>query len=181
MPVTNEIQPVGGFRGFAGQVFEWFAGLEADNSRSYFSATRERYETEVRGALEAMLYELSDRFGGEVKPFRQHRDVRFSADKSPYKTTTYGLLTGIPATGAGLYAQLSSRGLYAGTGEYRLARDQLERYRAAVIDERTGPQLERAAQAAERADLELAGETLAKRRAATHASTPGSSCCGARR
>ena len=37
--------------------------------------------------------------------------------------------------GAGLYAQLSvNGGLYAGTGYYRLARDQLERYRAAVAD-----------------------------------------------
>ncbi len=149
-----------GVDGFDREAFEWFAGLERDNSKSYFIATRERFETHVRTALEAMLDELTDAFRGEVKMFRQHRDVRFSADKSPYKTTTYGVLTGIPSTGAGLYAQLSARGLYAGTGEYRLARDQLERYRDAVLDEHAGRQLAHAAHAAESAGLELAGETL---------------------
>ncbi len=43
------------FQGFSPAVFEWFAGLERDNSKRYFAATRERYETEVRGGLEAML------------------------------------------------------------------------------------------------------------------------------
>ncbi len=160
-PTTQSAPPTRDrFEGFDRTVFDWFAGLERDNSKAYFKATRERYEIGVRAALEAMLYDLANTFGGEVKMFRQHRDVRFSADKSPYKTTTYGLLSGIPETGAGLYAQLSSRGLYAGTGEYHLERDQLERYRDAVIDERAGPQLAQAAQTAEHAGLELAGETL---------------------
>ena len=70
------------FRGFAPEVFEWFAGLERDNSKAYFTATRERYETEVRGGLQAMLDELSQTFGGEVKVFRQQRDLRFAPDKS---------------------------------------------------------------------------------------------------
>lgn len=148
------------FRGFAPQVFEWFAGLERDNSRAYFTATRDRYETDVRGGLEAMLDELSESFGGDVKVFRQQRDLRFTPDKSPYKTTTYGILHGGPTAGAGLYAQLSANGLYAGTGYYRLARDQLERFRAAVTDERTGPGLAEAATGAQDAGLELAGESL---------------------
>ena len=148
------------FPGFAPEVFEWFAGLERDNSRAYFTATRERYEADVRGGLEAMLDELSEAFGGEVRMFRQHRDLRFTPDKSPYKTTTYGLLVGAPRAAAGLYAQLSSSGLYAGTGYYQLARDQLERFRDAVADERTGPQLLQAAAAAQATGLELAGERL---------------------
>ena len=49
------------FQGFAPSVFDWFAGLERDNSKAYFTATRERYETEVRGGLEAMLEELGER------------------------------------------------------------------------------------------------------------------------
>ena len=32
----------GGFAGFGAGVFQWFAGLEHDNSRTYFAATRER-------------------------------------------------------------------------------------------------------------------------------------------
>jgi uncharacterized protein (DUF2461 family) len=50
--------------------------------------------------------------------------------------------------------------LYAGTGYHQLARDQLERLRAAVADDRTGPALEAAAAAATEAGLELAGESL---------------------
>ncbi len=91
--------------------------------------------------------------------FRQNRDVRFSRDKSPYKTTTYGILYEVTVPGHGLYAQLSARGLYAGTGYYRMARDQLERYREAIAGD-TGGVLEQATAAAEAAGLELAGDTV---------------------
>jgi uncharacterized protein (TIGR02453 family) len=149
------------FRGFAPEVFEWFAGLERDNSKAYFTATRDRYETEVRGGLTAMLGELGETFGGEVKVFRQQRDLRFAPDKSsPYKTRTYGLLYDVPGAGAGLYAQLSSQGLYAGTGYHQLARDQLERFRAAVSDDRTGPRLAEATAAAQAVGLDVVGESL---------------------
>ena len=95
-----------------------------------------------------------------MRVFRQQRDLRFTRDKSPYKTRTYGVLQGVPGAAAGLYAQLSARGLYAGTGYHELARDQLERFRAAVADDVTGPTLAAAAAAAENAGLELAGESL---------------------
>jgi uncharacterized protein (TIGR02453 family) len=149
-----------GFRGFGPGVFDWFAGLERDNSREYFAATRETYENDVRGGLEALLDELAADLGGEVKVFRQQRDLRFTPDKSPYKTRTYGIVHSVPAARAGLYAELSAHGLYAGTGYYQLARDQLERFRAAVADDTSGPGLERATAAAEAAGLELAGESL---------------------
>jgi uncharacterized protein (TIGR02453 family) len=149
-----------GFHGFPSHVFTWFEGLERDNSKEYFTATRDVYEADVRGGLEAMLDELSESFGGTVKVFRQQRDLRFTPDKSPYKTRTYGLLQDIPGAVTGLYAQLSSRGLYAGTGYPWMARDQLDRYRAAVADETAGPELAAAAAAADDAGLELEGETL---------------------
>jgi uncharacterized protein (TIGR02453 family) len=149
------------FQGFAPDVFDWFAGLERDNSRAYFTATSDRYETEVRGGLGAMLEELSETFGGEVKLFRQQRDLRFAPDRSaPYKTRTYGLLHSVPGTQAGLYAQLSSQGLYAGTGYHQLARDQLERFRAAVADDGAGPRLADATAAAQAAALDVVGESL---------------------
>ena len=67
----------------------WFESLEADNSREYFAANRDFFVLSIRGQMEALLGELAERFGGRVKMFRQNRDVRFSADKSPYKTNTY--------------------------------------------------------------------------------------------
>ena len=147
------------FQGFRPEVFAWFAGLERDNTKTYFTATRDLYEHEVRGGLEALLDELAMEFGGEARVFRQQRDLRFTPDKTPYKTRTYGVIGGTSVPGAGLYAQLSVNGLYAGTGYWRLARDQLERYRAAV-DGGAGAELEAVTAAVQDAGLELSGESL---------------------
>jgi uncharacterized protein (TIGR02453 family) len=148
------------FTGFPRATFAWFAGLEADNSKAWFAAHRETYDNAVRGELEALLEELADELGGRVKLFRQHRDTRFSRDKSPYKTTTYGVIADRPDGEASLYAQLSAEGLFAGTGYYQLATDQLTRFRAAVDDGAAGPQLERILGAVHAAGLESWGETL---------------------
>jgi len=150
-------------RAFAGcpdAVFAWFSGLERDNSKAYFTAARDLYEHASRGGLEAMLAELREDFGGSVRTFRPQRDVRFSPDKSPYKTRAYGILEGAPSAPAGLYAELSAQGLYAGTGYYMPARDQLARLRAAIDDDRAGTTLAAAADAAEDAGLELSGGSL---------------------
>ena len=141
MAETTAAQP---FAGFPPDAFSWFAGLEADNSKRYFTEHRDIYDHAVRGALEAMLEQLADELGGHVKMFRQFRDIRFSADKSPYKTTTYGLIVDRPDSRAALYAQLSSAGLFAGTGYHLLAADQLGRFRDAIADDSTGPGLEQA-------------------------------------
>jgi uncharacterized protein (TIGR02453 family) len=138
-----------------------FAGLEADNSKAYFDAHRAFFEDAVRDPMEALLDELSDTFGGEVKLFRQHRDIRFSSDKSPYKTNTYGVLRGSELAPQGLYASISTRGLVAGSGYHAMARDQLERYRNAIDDDTSGPQLAALTDTAQGAGLELWGQSLA--------------------
>jgi len=111
----------------------------------------------VRGPLEAMLDELADELGGDVKVFRQHRDVRFSPDKSPYKTRTYGF---VAARAASLFAQVDRTGLFTGTGSYRLDSAQLERFRAAVADDAAGPALERALATAHDGGVQTYGEAL---------------------
>jgi uncharacterized protein (TIGR02453 family) len=143
------------FDGFPPAAFAWFDGLEADNTKAYFTATRPVYDRDVRGALAALLDELRERFGGEVRVFRQQRNLRFSADKTPYKTRTYGVLAG-PT----LYAELSARGLYAGTGYHGLDREQLERYRAAVLDDAAGSDLELRVAAVQAAGMDVAGASL---------------------
>jgi uncharacterized protein (TIGR02453 family) len=148
------------FDGFPAAAFAWFSGLAADNSKAYFTAHREVYDGAVRGPLEAMLDELAEQLGGEVKMFRQNRDVRFSADKSPYKTTTYGVIRERPEGSAPLYAQLSAEGLFAGTGYYRMDTRQLTRFRDAILDEHAGPALEGALDTARAAGVQTFGETL---------------------
>jgi uncharacterized protein (TIGR02453 family) len=148
------------FEGFSPKVRTWFTGLEADNSKAYFSAHRGFFDEAIRGQMEAMLDELSVTFGGEVKLFRQNRDIRFSPDKSPYKTNTYGLLRGSDLAPQGLYASISADGLVAGSGFHLMARDQLERYREAVAGAASGRVLEAAVTEAVGAGLELWGESL---------------------
>jgi uncharacterized protein (TIGR02453 family) len=149
------------FGGFGPEVRTWFLGLEADNSREYFAAGRDFFEESIRGQMEALLTELSERFGGDVKMFRQNRDVRFSADKSPYKTNTYGVVYGSGIAAHGLYASISARGLVAGSGYHMMARDQLDRYREQVADTTRGSELMKLVAGARKAGLEMWGESLA--------------------
>ncbi|MEV0714399.1 DUF2461 domain-containing protein [Asanoa sp. NPDC050611] len=122
------------FRGWPSEALEFYEGLEADNSKTYWTAHKAVYEDQVRAPMQALLDELEPEFGsGRI--FRPYRDVRFSADKSPYKTAIAARLD------RGGYIHLSAQGLAAGSGMYQMERDQLARYRAAVDDDRTGGQL----------------------------------------
>jgi uncharacterized protein (TIGR02453 family) len=149
------------FEGFGLEVQTWFEGLEADNSKAYFAAQRGFFEESIRAQMEALLSELGERFGGELKVFRQNRDIRFSPNKSPYKTNTYGVLHGSRLAGQGLYTSISARGLVAGSGYHMMARDQLDRYREGVDEDRPGAELAKLTAKAEKAGLELWGEGLA--------------------
>jgi uncharacterized protein (TIGR02453 family) len=149
------------FEGFGPEVPEWFRGLEANNSREYFSARRDFFEASIRGQMEALLSDLSESLGGQVKMFRQNRDIRFSPDKSPYKTNTYGVVYGSPVAAQGLYASISAHGLVAGSGYHVMARDQLDRYRTRVADEEHGPELTKLIAKVEKAGLDVWGESLA--------------------
>jgi uncharacterized protein (TIGR02453 family) len=149
------------FEGFGPKVEKWFKGLEADNTKQYFGASREFFEESIRDQMDALLTELSEQFGGEVKMFRQNRDTRFSPDKSPYKTNTYGVLRGSDIAAQGLYASISARGMVAGSGYHLMARDQLDRYREAVADDGHGAELAKLTAAVLQKGLELWGESVA--------------------
>jgi uncharacterized protein (TIGR02453 family) len=128
------------FSGWPDEAFAFFEDLEADNSKAFWEANKDIYERCVRGPLEELLAELAPEFG-PGRAFRPYRDVRFSKDKSPYKTNAAAV---VGATG---YLSLSAAGLSAGGGMVHLAADQLERYRRAVDDDETGGALEAAVEA----------------------------------
>jgi uncharacterized protein (TIGR02453 family) len=121
------------FRGWADEAIAFFDGLEVDNSKAYWEAHKDVYLRAVKGPMDELLAELAPEFG-PVKVFRPYRDVRFSKDKTPYKTN-------IAATIGDGYVSLSAAGLGAGAGMYHLAPDQLERYRRAVDDDATGREI----------------------------------------
>jgi uncharacterized protein (TIGR02453 family) len=142
------------FRGWPVEAIEFFEGLEADNSRTYWHAHKPIYDTAVRAPMQELLHELEPTWG-EGRIFRPNRDVRFSRDKSPYKTAIAATLTG------GGYIQFSADGLATGSGLYRPAPDQLARLRAAIDDDATGKQLVRIVATARKAGVEItAHDTL---------------------
>ena len=122
------------FRGWPAEAIEFYEGLEADNSRTYWQANKSVYEEVVRAPMDDLLAELAPEYG-EGRVFRPYRDVRFSKDKSPYKTSISATLA------RGGYISLSAEGLGAGTGLYMPAPDQLDRFRKSVADNRSGKQL----------------------------------------
>ena len=126
------------FRGWPQEALDFYVGLEADNSRSYWLAHKATYDECVKAPFVALSEEVEREFG-PLRVFRPNRDIRFSKDKSPYKTAAAAATEG--EGGAAYYVQISSEGLYVGSGYYHLAPDQLERYRVAVADARTGPKL----------------------------------------
>jgi len=115
-----------GFTGWPTEAVEFFSGLQADNTKAYWTAHKAVYEE--------LLGELSGEFGpGRIA--RPYRDVRFRADKSPYKTEIYASLD------RGGYVRFAADGLTAAVGYYLMSGAQLERYRRAVDDDIAGARL----------------------------------------
>lgn len=126
------------FSGFPAEATEFYERLEADNTKAFWEAKRATYDDCVRGPMEALCESVDARFQ-PLRLFRPYRDVRFSKDKTPYKTACGAV--GEREGGAVYYVHVSATGLFAASGYYVMARDQLERYRAAV-DGAAGVELE---------------------------------------
>jgi uncharacterized protein (TIGR02453 family) len=142
------------FQGWPAEALEFYDGLEADNSKAYWAAHKTVYEEKVLGPMAELVEELGAEFG-EGKIFRPYRDVRFSKDKSPYKTNIAAVL------GEG-YIQLSASGLAAGSGMHAMEPDQLSRYRQAVARDETGEELIRVISGMERQQVTVGGHEVLK-------------------
>jgi uncharacterized protein (TIGR02453 family) len=143
------------FKGWQAEALEFYEGLEADNSKAYWTANKRVYEEMVSQPMAELLAELGADYG-EGKIFRPYRDVRFSADKTPYKTAIGATLS------RGGYIQFSAEGLSAGSGMWMMAADQLERYRAAVDADGPGAALEAVVSDGKKAGLEIGGHDSLK-------------------
>jgi uncharacterized protein (DUF2461 family) len=93
----------------------------------------------VRAPVEQLLEALGGEFG-PLKIFRPYKDVRFSADKRPYKDHL-GLSSTDPAAST-FYLQVSQQGLMFAGGLYQPSREQLLRFREIVDDNRLVGDLE---------------------------------------
>ena len=141
----------GEFGGFRPAALTFLRSLKRNNTREWFQAHRDDYEREVRAPLVALVEEIDVRLA-ELAPeivgdpkrslFRIHRDVRFSSDKSPYKTNAAcwfyhadagrGVGSTTPHGGAGFYFQIEPGGSMLGGGIWMPPRPTLTRLREQI-------------------------------------------------
>lgn len=146
------------FAGFDPDVFAFYAELERAQrgdplaAKEWWLANKARYESVVRGPAENLAGELSAEFGS-LKIFRPYKDVRFSADKRPYKDHLGMVSTDMTSTAH--YLQLSQHGIMLGGGLYQPSREQLARFREIVDDTRLVGDLDAAIEEATAAGFEL--------------------------
>jgi len=143
------------FSGWSEEALDFYDGLAADNSKSYWTEHKATYDQKILRPMTELTEELAPEFG-EPKIFRPYRDVRFSADKSPYKNHIGAVIGG---TG---YVQLSAEGLGAGAGMWQMESDHLERYRQAVASGGPGAELEQIIARIEKADIAVHGHSVLK-------------------
>lgn len=142
------------FTGFRPGALAFLRRLRRNNTRAWFERNRSVYETEVRDPMRALVEEMDVRLArlapeltGDPRRsvFRIHRDVRFSPDKSPYKTNAAcqffhhdagrGAGQDAEGAGAGLYFQLADGDCFVAGGIWMPARPALEKIREAVAEE----------------------------------------------
>ena len=126
------------FTGWPAEAFEFYEELAANNRRAWWQEHRDVYDAKVKAPFGELDADVADEFG-PLHLFRPNRDVRFSKDKSPYKTTAAAMTES--EGGSAYYVQLSVEGLMVGAGMYALARDQLERFRDALLDDSSGARI----------------------------------------
>jgi uncharacterized protein (TIGR02453 family) len=159
------------FAGFPDEGLVFYEGLEADNTKTYWTRHKAEYEALVRGPLLALLEELGPEFG-TAKVFRPYRDVRFSNDKTPYKTHQGAVVAAEGAGAGGWYLQISAEGLSVSGGAWRLESDQVDRLRRAIADDVQGPRLQAEVDRLRKAGFGIDGERLTRVPAGYAADSP---------
>lgn len=145
------------FEGIPTAAFRFYAELEENNNREWWLEHKATYDAEVKGPLTALLSELEPQFG-PAKIFRPNRDIRFSQDKSPYKTAQGAFAAS--QEGVGYYLQISADGLLIGGGYHSHTPAQLARFRAAVDAPDSGLELAEIIDAVAAAGFAIEGEKL---------------------
>jgi uncharacterized protein (TIGR02453 family) len=148
------------FDGFPDEALVFYEGLLADNSKAYWTDNKAVYERAVKAPMLALVETLGDGWG-EPKMFRPYRDVRFSADKAPYKTHQ-GAFCEI-LEGVGYYVQVDADGLFTAAGFHAHSREQTARYRAAVDAPGSGAALEKITAKLLKAGFTLDGDRVKTR------------------
>lgn len=129
---------------FTKEFLEFFRALEKNNSTEWFRENKSWYETAVKEPFYRLVEELIQRIHYDdpkvtIAPkdaiFRINRDIRFSKDKSPYKTHVSALISreGRKSKEApGFYLQLSSHEIMVAGGAYVVEKENLHKIRTKI-------------------------------------------------
>lgn len=124
---------------FSKDFMSFFRGLEKNNSKEWFDAHRNEYEQQVKAPFRALVTDLIERINS-IDPryhttaaeavFRINRDIRFSANKQPYKTNVAASIAeGGRKVNPGFYIHFDAKQGLVGGGAYDLQKEELERLR----------------------------------------------------
>ena len=146
-----------GFEGFSPKALTFLRGLTKNNRKEWFEERRSDYETLLKQPLAALIEEVDVRLAriapeiiGSPKKssFRIHRDVRFSKDKSPYKTNVacwffhrdagHGVGGEAAHGGAGFYFHMAPTGNFCGGGIWMPPRPALVKLRQVIAEDQEG-------------------------------------------
>ncbi len=119
--------------------------LARHNERDWFKPRKAEYEAVVLRPFQALLGALSAEFAQAGLPlradpaksiFRVYRDVRFSADKSPYKTHASGILSpnADKSTQGVIYLHLQPKASFVASAFYEPDKDALYRWRVSFVE-----------------------------------------------
>ncbi|MDE3058470.1 MAG: DUF2461 domain-containing protein [Bacteroidota bacterium] len=133
------------FTGFPREGIAFLQKLKRNNNREWFEKHKPDYETFVKLPMQSLIASLQphfDRFAPEFDAnpkrslFRIYRDIRFSKDKTPYKThaAAHFVLRGKPKgiEGSGYYLHIEPGEVFLGGGIYMPDNDQLKKIRLAL-------------------------------------------------
>ena len=166
------------FTGFPKAALDFYDDLELDNTKSYWTAHKEVYDTCVKAPMVELTAALEEEFG-PAKIFRPYRDVRFSKDKTPYKNHQGAYVAG--GSGSGWYVQISSAGVYTAVGYHEASSEALAAIRRAIAQDRSGTDL----RSSSPPSSARAGRAVARCSRPDPRDTPltirASSCCGTSR
>ena len=143
------------FTGFRPEAIQFLADLAVNNDRAWFQARKADYERLLKEPLEALCAALADQFtergipftSDPVRsPFRIYRDVRFSKDKSPYKTNisaSFPYRDSVGGSGShagegsnpGGYFHMGPGEVYIGGGMWHPPASTVAAFRQAVVDD----------------------------------------------
>ncbi len=162
-----------GFSGFPREGVDFLGELKLNNTKPWFQEHKNEYEKFLVDPARAFILEMGTRltmlspsvtFDPRIDKslFRIYRDIRFSKDKTPYKTHLaiwFWEGNRKKVENSGYYFQLDADLFLLAVGLYTFPPDLIDNYRQAVDDDKSGQELITAVELVESKGYDVSAET----------------------